>query len=98
MRACKYCSHSNREGMFFCEECGRRLGVSDALASLPTRDEALARMQLALRNCTIEGVSTSIGIHAEIMRDDAFRAGGVSTAFLPAFLARARPASSRKVD
>jgi pSer/pThr/pTyr-binding forkhead associated (FHA) protein len=37
MKACKYCSHSNREGMFFCEECGRRIGAADALATLPTK-------------------------------------------------------------
>jgi acetyl-CoA carboxylase biotin carboxylase subunit len=62
------------------------------------REEALARMQLALRNCTIEGVSTSIAIHAEIMRDEAFKAGGVTTSFLPAFLSRTHNAFSRKVD
>jgi biotin carboxylase len=55
-------------------------------------------MQLALHNCTIEGVSTSIAIHAEIMRDEAFKAGGVTTSFLPAFLSRTHDAFSRKVD
>ncbi|MCC6948453.1 MAG: acetyl-CoA carboxylase biotin carboxylase subunit [Bradyrhizobiaceae bacterium] len=60
------------------------------------RKEALARMALALRNCRIEGVSTSIPVHAELMQDAAFRAGGVTTGFLPAFLAR-RGALSRKV-
>lgn len=37
MRDCKYCAHMNREGMFFCEECGRRLGAPDVLATLPTK-------------------------------------------------------------
>jgi acetyl-CoA carboxylase biotin carboxylase subunit len=63
-----------------------------------TRQEALARMQLALSNCAIEGVSTSIAIHAEIMRDETFKAGGVSTSFLPAFLSRHHDAFSRKID
>jgi acetyl-CoA carboxylase biotin carboxylase subunit len=62
------------------------------------REEALARMQLALRNCIIDGVSTSVAIHAEIMRDAAFRTGGVTTGFLPAFLARPTAAFSRKAD
>ncbi len=37
MNACQYCSHTNREGMFYCEECGRRIGAPDALATLPTK-------------------------------------------------------------
>lgn len=62
------------------------------------RQEAVARMAQALRNCRIEGVSTSIPVHAGIMEDEAFKAGGVATDFLPAFLARRRDAFSRKAD
>jgi len=50
MRACKYCNHTNREGMYFCEECGRRLGVSDALASLPTKQLDIEGDNLNIRS------------------------------------------------
>lgn len=50
MRACKYCAHPNREGMFFCEECGRRLGAADALASLPTKQLDIEGDNLNIRS------------------------------------------------
>jgi acetyl-CoA carboxylase biotin carboxylase subunit len=53
-----------------------------------TRDEALSRMRLALRNCRIEGLDTNIAFHARLMDNDEIIAGGVTTAFLSAFLSR----------
>jgi acetyl-CoA carboxylase biotin carboxylase subunit len=46
------------------------------------RDEALERLESALRRTAIEGVSTNVALHARLISDPAFRAGGVDTAWL----------------
>ena len=46
------------------------------------RDEALQRLEAALRRCTIEGVSTTAAFHANLISRPEFRAGGVDTAWL----------------
>ncbi|MBN1203053.1 MAG: FHA domain-containing protein [Anaerolineae bacterium] len=33
MKTCPYCAHDNREGVFFCEECGQPLVGDQALAT-----------------------------------------------------------------
>jgi len=34
MKICPYCTHANREGMFFCEECGHPfVGITEKLAT-----------------------------------------------------------------
>ena len=50
------------------------------------RDEALYNMYAALRHCRIEGVATNIAMHAALMQNDEFKAGGVDTAFFSRFL------------
>lgn len=37
MVICPYCAFKNKEGLLFCEDCGRRLADSDPSATLPTR-------------------------------------------------------------
>lgn len=37
MVICPYCAYKNKEGLLFCEDCGRRLVDSDPSATLPTR-------------------------------------------------------------
>ncbi len=48
----------------------------------PSREEAVARLQAALRCICIEGVPTTAGLHARIAADPRFAAGGVDTGFL----------------
>ena len=50
------------------------------------RAEALQLMRRALANVEIAGVATNLPLHGELMRDDEFARGGVSTAFLQQFL------------
>jgi acetyl-CoA carboxylase biotin carboxylase subunit len=50
------------------------------------RAEALQLMRRALANVKIAGVATNLPLHSELMRDDEFSRGGVSTAFLQQFL------------
>jgi acetyl-CoA carboxylase biotin carboxylase subunit len=48
----------------------------------PSRDEAVARLKAALASIRIEGVPTTAGLHARIVADPRFAAGGVDTGFL----------------
>lgn len=47
-----------------------------------TREEALARARIALSEMTIEGISTNIPLHREILGEAAFVTGGVDIHFL----------------
>ena len=53
-----------------------------------TRESAIQRMERALAETRIEGVKTTVGICAEILRDEAFLEGGIGVQWLPRFLAR----------
>ena len=46
------------------------------------RDAALARMRIALDEMVIEGIKTNIDLHEELVRDEAFQAGGVNIHYL----------------
>ncbi|HEV8629856.1 MAG TPA: acetyl-CoA carboxylase biotin carboxylase subunit [Thermoanaerobaculia bacterium] len=52
------------------------------------REEARVRMLRALDFFVIEGIRTSIPLHQEVLQDAEFRAGRLTTRFLPAFLER----------
>ena len=56
------------------------------------RDEARMRMLRALDFFVVEGIRTSIPLHKEILQDPEFRAGRLSTRFLPQFLERRKGA------
>jgi hypothetical protein len=46
MRACPYCAHVNREGIFFCEECGHPfLDSQDALSTARLSQEERAEFK-----------------------------------------------------
>ncbi|MFT5575503.1 MAG: acetyl-CoA carboxylase biotin carboxylase subunit [Bermanella sp.] len=46
------------------------------------RDIALARMQQALEELVVDGIRTNIDLHKDLVRDGAFRQGGVSIHYL----------------
>ena len=52
-----------------------------------TRDQAIARMRTALSETVIEGISTNIPLHREMMIDQKFLQGGVSIHYLEEKLA-----------
>jgi acetyl-CoA carboxylase biotin carboxylase subunit len=54
----------------------------------PTREAAIARTRRALLEYEIGGIRTNRAFFGEIMGDEAFRAGALSTAFLDEFFAR----------
>ena len=51
------------------------------------RAQALTRLRSALARCEIEGVATTIALHAALAADPEFARGGVDTGYLARFLA-----------
>jgi acetyl-CoA carboxylase biotin carboxylase subunit len=56
--------------------------IGKLIAHGRTRDEAMQRMRIALSEVIIEGISTNIDLHKDIMDDSAFAAGGVNIHYL----------------
>ena len=65
----------------------------------PSRDAAIARLRRALSEYAIGGIRTNRAFFTEIMDDEAFRAGALSTAFLDEFFTRrAAPVSNLEAE
>lgn len=47
-----------------------------------TREQAIARMRIALSEMMIDGISTNVALHVELMADAAFHTGGTSIHYL----------------
>ena len=47
-----------------------------------TREQAIARMRIALSEMVVEGIKTNIPLHVELMNDAAFHQGGISIHYL----------------
>ncbi len=56
--------------------------IAKLLAHGNTREEAIARMQRALQEFVVEGVTTTIPFHLEMMQDPDFRSGNFDTGTL----------------
>ena len=56
--------------------------VAKLLVHQPTRGEAIAGHAAGLGEFVVEGIKTTIPIHQEIMKNQAFVAGRVDTNFL----------------
>jgi acetyl-CoA carboxylase biotin carboxylase subunit len=65
--------------------------VAKVITHGATRDEAMARMRLALSELCVEGISTNIPLHREILDDPAFCAGGVDIHHLERWLQQRSP-------
>jgi acetyl-CoA carboxylase biotin carboxylase subunit len=55
------------------------------------RNVAMERLQRALTEYGLSGIQTNISFFLEILNDPEFRAGDISTAFIPDFIARRKP-------
>jgi acetyl-CoA carboxylase, biotin carboxylase subunit len=53
-----------------------------------TREQAIARLHIALSETAIEGIRTNIPLHQELLHDAAFLRGGTSIHYLEAKLAQ----------
>src|SRR5512141_1488394 len=56
--------------------------IGKLIAYGDTREQAIARMRVALSEMVIEGIQTNIPLHQELMSDAAFIRGGVSIHYL----------------
>jgi acetyl-CoA carboxylase, biotin carboxylase subunit len=56
--------------------------IGKLIAYGDTREQAIARMRVALSEMVIEGIQTNIPLHQELMNDAAFIRGGVSIHYL----------------
>ncbi|APV49233.1 acetyl-CoA carboxylase biotin carboxylase subunit [Betaproteobacteria bacterium GR16-43] len=56
--------------------------IGKLIAFGDTREQAIARMRVALSEMVIEGIQTNIALHQELMNDAAFVRGGVSIHYL----------------
>ena len=56
--------------------------IGKLVAHGDTRDTAIARMRTALSEMIIDGISTNIPLHQEIMKDSSFVAGGANIHYL----------------
>jgi acetyl-CoA carboxylase biotin carboxylase subunit len=57
----------------------------------PNRNAAIERLQRALGEYTITGVTTNVAFFREILEDPEYRAGNISTEFVADFLGRRKP-------
>ena len=64
--------------------------VGKIIAYGDTRDQALARMRIALSETVVEGIQTNIQLHRDLLVDTRFMAGGTSIHYLENKLALAK--------
>jgi acetyl-CoA carboxylase biotin carboxylase subunit len=56
--------------------------IGKIIAHGDTREQAIARMQTALSETVVEGISTNIPLHREVLRDTKFKIGGTNIHYL----------------
>ncbi|ABE48295.1 MULTISPECIES: acetyl-CoA carboxylase biotin carboxylase subunit [Methylobacillus] len=56
--------------------------IGKLIAYGDTREQAIARMQIALSEMVIEGIKTNVALHKELLADTAFHQGGTSIHYL----------------
>src|SRR5260370_39937222 len=56
--------------------------VGKVIAYGATREQAIARMRIALSEMVVEGIQTNLALHRELLDDTRFLRGGVSIHYL----------------
>src|SRR5438034_5379918 len=62
--------------------------VGKVIAFGDTREQAIARMRIALSEMVVEGIKTNIPLHQELLLDEAFLRGGTSIHYLEQRMAK----------
>jgi len=62
--------------------------IGKIIAYGDTREQAIARLAIALSETVIEGIKTNIPLHQELLQDAAFLSGGTSIHYLEQKLAK----------
>ena len=66
--------------------------IGKVIAFGDTREQAMARMRIALSEMVVEGIKTNIALHQELLLDKNFLLGGTSIHYLEERLAKRKPA------
>jgi acetyl-CoA carboxylase, biotin carboxylase subunit len=61
--------------------------IGKVIAYGDTREQALARMRVALSEMVVEGIQTNIPLHRELLNDEKFVLGGTNIHYLEERLA-----------
>ena len=67
--------------------------IGKVIAYGDTREQAIARMRIALSEMVVSGIKTNIPLHQELLLDDAFLRGGTSIHYLEERLAKRKQAA-----
>jgi acetyl-CoA carboxylase biotin carboxylase subunit len=67
--------------------------IGKVIAYGDTREQAIARMRIALSEMVVEGIKTNIALHQELLADDKFLRGGTSIHYLEDRLAKRKAAA-----
>ena len=67
--------------------------IGKVIAYGDTREQAMARMRIALSEMVVEGIKTNIPLHQELLLDDKFLRGGTSIHFLEERMAKRKVAT-----
>src|SRR5690348_10050602 len=67
--------------------------IGKVIAFGDTREQAIARMRIALSEMVVSGIKTNIPLHQELLLDDAFLRGGTSIHYLEERLAKRKQAA-----
>ena len=65
--------------------------IAKVLAYGDTREQAIARMKIALSEMAVDGIQTNLDLHRDLMLDAGFVAGGTSIHYLEQLLAERQP-------
>jgi acetyl-CoA carboxylase biotin carboxylase subunit len=68
--------------------------IGKVIAYGETREQAMARMRIALSEMIVEGIKTNIPLHQELLLDKNFMLGGTSIHYLEERLAKRKPAAA----
>lgn len=63
--------------------------IAKLICRAPTRDECISKMQRALDEFIVEGIKTTVPFHQQLMKDEKFRSGNFTTAFMDSFVFKA---------
>ena len=59
--------------------------IAKMIVAAQTREECIVKMDRALQEFVIEGVETTIPLQIQLMRNDDFKKGNFTTAFMNTF-------------
>ena len=62
--------------------------IAKVLVHGDTREQAIARMKIALSEMAVDGIKTNLDLHRDLMQDPGFQTGGTSIHYLEELLAQ----------